>query len=57
MPRTVLPIDARAPAAARALLLAALDARPADRVAAAVLMICELVTNAVRHTPERSCSS
>jgi hypothetical protein len=55
MSRTVLSIDARSPGSA--LLLAALDARPADRVAAAVLMICELVTNAVRHTPERSCSS
>jgi hypothetical protein len=47
---TVLSIDARSPAAARALLLAALDAHPADRVDAAVLMIYELVTNAVHHT-------
>ena len=45
-----LPIDARSPATARKLLLAALHGREDPAVDDALLMISELVTNAVRHT-------
>lgn len=50
MSGTALPIDARSAAYARGLLLAALNGHPADSVDDALLMISELVTNAVRHT-------
>jgi anti-sigma regulatory factor (Ser/Thr protein kinase) len=45
-----LPIDERSVATARRLLLAALDGREGPGVDDAVLVISELVTNAVRHT-------
>src|SRR3954451_9842753 len=45
-----LPIDERSVATARRLLLAALDGREDPAVDDAVLVISELVTNAVRHT-------
>jgi anti-sigma regulatory factor (Ser/Thr protein kinase) len=45
-----LPIDERSVATARRLLLAALDEREDPAVDDAVLVISELVTNAVRHT-------
>lgn len=45
----VLPIDGRSVAAARRLLRDALDGHPAANTDDAVLMISELVTNAVRH--------
>ena len=45
-----LPIDARSPATARKLLLSALDGREDPAVDDALLMLSELVTNAVRHT-------
>src|SRR4051812_49749366 len=45
-----LSIDERSVATARRLLLAALDGREDPAVDDAVLMISELVTNAVRHT-------
>ena len=50
MAGVALPIDARSPATARKLLLSALDGREASAVEDAVLMMSELVTNAVRHT-------
>lgn len=45
-----LPIDVRSVATARGLLLAALDGHSKDTVDDALLMISELVSNAVRHT-------
>jgi anti-sigma regulatory factor (Ser/Thr protein kinase) len=45
-----LPADARSVAAARLLLRTALDGHRSAAVEDAVLMISELVTNAVRHT-------
>jgi len=45
-----LPADARSVAAARMLLRTALDGHQSAAVEDAVLMISELVTNAVRHT-------
>jgi anti-sigma regulatory factor (Ser/Thr protein kinase) len=50
MAAMTLPIDERSPAAARRLLLAALDGREDPVVDDAVLVISELVTNGVRHT-------
>jgi anti-sigma regulatory factor (Ser/Thr protein kinase) len=49
MPALVLPIDGRSVAAARGLLRSALDGHPATYTDDAVLMISELVTNAIRH--------
>jgi anti-sigma regulatory factor (Ser/Thr protein kinase) len=45
-----LPVDARSVAAARRLLRTALDGNQSAAIEDAVLMISELVTNAVRHT-------
>ena len=45
----VLPIDARSAAAARGFLRSVLDGHQTTHIDAAVLMISELVTNAVRH--------
>jgi hypothetical protein len=50
MAGVALPIDARSPATARKLLLSALDGREDRAVGDALLMMSELVTNAVRHT-------
>ena len=49
MPVLVLPIDARSVAAARRFLRDVLDGYQAISIDDAVLMISELVTNAVRH--------
>ena len=50
MAAVFLPVDAGSVAAARQLLSTALDGHRAGAVEDAVLMISELVTNAVRHT-------
>jgi anti-sigma regulatory factor (Ser/Thr protein kinase) len=49
MPALVLPIDGRSVAAARRFLRSVLDGHQAASTDDAVLMISELVTNAVRH--------
>jgi anti-sigma regulatory factor (Ser/Thr protein kinase) len=49
MPALVLPIDGRSVAAARRFPRSALDGQQATSTDDAVLMISELVTNAVRH--------
>jgi two-component sensor histidine kinase len=53
MPALVLPLDARSVAAARRLLRSTLDAHATSSADDAVLMISELVTNAVRHARTR----
>jgi anti-sigma regulatory factor (Ser/Thr protein kinase) len=53
MPALVLPIDARSVAAARGFLRDVLDGQQTTSADAAVLMISELVTNAVRHAHSR----
>ena len=50
MHATSLPVDARSVAAARQLLRTALNGHQPAVVDDAILMISELVTNAVRHT-------
>jgi anti-sigma regulatory factor (Ser/Thr protein kinase) len=49
MPALSLPVDARSVAAARRLLRSTLDGHQQATIEDAVLMISELVTNAVRH--------
>ncbi len=50
MPAAVLPVDLRAAAAARALLRETLAGRDGSGCDDAMIMISEVVTNAVRHT-------
>jgi anti-sigma regulatory factor (Ser/Thr protein kinase) len=53
MPALVLPIDGRSVAAARGFLRNVLDGQQTTSADDAVLMISELVTNAVRHAHSR----